>query len=186
MDLSSEVTLLADPTILFTRDEWCDYFKIEKTNLRKKDVLLFFLNEPSSTAIDYIKKFKAKNKCNLVALGYKYEIYDKLDVYYYDGDPRVFLESIFCSMMVMTDSFHATLFSLLSKTPFWTFEREYTHGQNQSARVIDLLSECHMVGRFDKPVVDEWNRLDFSAFDKWCEEKRKMFDAFLRMVCEER
>ena len=109
-----------DPTLLLTSEEWrktAQPFKIEKDY-----VLTYFLgdNEQSrQNALEYAKR----NGLLLVSLPFLLNSYRKCDRGYgdiqlYAVSPEQLLYLIDHSKAVFTDSFHATVFSILLSTPF--------------------------------------------------------------------
>lgn len=178
------VEVLSDPVILLTKKKWADSLGISDISTIKGQVFCLFLNEPSKRALSYVRELKEKYEYSFLSLGYKYESLTELGVAFLDGGPDSFLKHIFCSSLVLTDSFHATIFSLISHTPFYAFERQYAHSQNQSVRILDLLSECDLIDRYEPNHCDTWDSISFSAFDITCERKKETFRQYLLKIHE--
>ena len=66
-----------------------------------------------------------------------------------DIGPQEFLGLISNSRLVLTDSFHATVFSILFNKNFWTFGRE-CGSYNMNSRIITLLQYFDLLDRFVK------------------------------------
>lgn len=138
---------LADPTILFTKQEWR---KFATNGMKKKNyVLLHFLNEPSEVALKIIAEYLKKNKCIVYCICNNYKVYNGLlECQFIDVGPEDYISLIDNAEFVFTDSFHSTLFSINLETQFVTFERQYLHGNSQSSRIENLLKRVNMIERY--------------------------------------
>ena len=67
------------------------------------------------------------------------------DIHDYTSGPREFLGLIKNAEFVVTDSFHACVFSMIFETPFVVFERDKA-GEvgNMNSRIYDFLEEYHL------------------------------------------
>lgn len=106
----------------------------------------------------------------------------------YDIGPDKFLWLIRHASLVCTDSYHATIFSIISHTPFLTFFRiEPSRADtNMNARVLELLGMTGLSGRLvypgQTPDMDEVFKVDFDTADKRIAEKRTDSLAYLENV----
>ena len=113
-------------------------------------ILAFFLDRPSEKALKGLKALQEQQQCPIYSVGYRYDGLEELKEYrYIDGSPWEFPRMIDGAGTVVTDSFHATVFSLIFSTPFYTYSRGYTHSQNQSIRITGLLENVGLAERFD-------------------------------------
>lgn len=134
-----EVTRLADPTLLLDRVGWLSIFdnkKIENNDY----ILVHFLNYPSNLAINRISKIANENRLRVLCIGYDYSIFDKLKWEYIDCGPIDYIKYINDASIVCTDSYHTTLFSINFEKNFYTFERQYIHGNAQTTRITEILN----------------------------------------------
>lgn len=153
---------LPDPTIIFSKKEWEDIVKEENLDSINCDsyILLHFLNEPNEIAIDMIKEYLLKYDFNVLALAYNYEKYkDIKNIKFIDASPVEYIDYINNATVVLTDSFHTTLFSINLETNFLTFNRQHLHNFSQKGRVVDLLSRCNLKERFitEKQNIEKFN-----------------------------
>lgn len=140
-------TRLPDPTILLSKEQWCDFSQkgIQKQNY----VLVHFLNEPNEIAFAVINHYLAEYNADCICIVNNYESYGKLIRHeFLDIGPYDFVSLINNADFVFTDSFHSTLFSLNLETNFLTFDRQYSHANSQKTRVVELLDRCHELDRF--------------------------------------
>lgn len=163
---------LADPTILLDREEWRSF--AQKGMQESGYILLHFLNEPSKLSLKKIEEYLCKNNCRVYAIysNYGIEGWNFIDINPYD-----YVSLINNADAVFTDSFHSTLFSLNLETQFYTFERNYLHGNSQSSRITDLLKRIGMIDRYitgDELPKGNWNS------DEIFKEDRKNIRDYLK------
>lgn len=146
-DLNKEIPIkrVADPTMMFSSHFWRKFYLPIK---KERYILVHFLNEPSTLAIDTIELLKNKYKLNVISIGYKYDIVADYRWDYEDCSPYTYLSYIDKSFCVCTDSFHSTLFSINFEKPFFVFERQYLHHHPQTSRITDLLTRFDLIERF--------------------------------------
>ena len=148
-----EAEVLCDPVMLLTDDEWRkEYRNHTSVPLPGKYVLTFFIDEPSEKALSYLRK-NCPDGAEIISFGYDYSKYGNLPSHrHVDGSPYDFLNSVDHASFVVTDSYHASVFSVLFHTEFAVFARNYTHAQNQSVRIADFLKEIGEEERFETDI----------------------------------
>lgn len=137
MGIESEVVL--DPTMLLTAQEWRE---VESTEVDEEAAyaLMFFLGQQPETV-------KRKVRENAQMAGQT--VIDLMDPKcpYYTKGPDTFLELIDKAAIVYTDSFHASVFSILFHTPFVVFARQNSNCADMSSRITTLLSSLELDSR---------------------------------------
>lgn len=146
---SKTVQRLCDPTLLITKEEWNSLIA-EKT--KQLYILVHFLNEPNSVALNMIDELQRKTDYEIVCIAYKYKCLEKTIWKFKNCDPRDYIFYIKNASVVCTDSFHTTLFSINFNKQFYTFDRQYMHGYPQTGRLNDLLLRYGLQNRFVKKV----------------------------------
>lgn len=142
--IGRNVPVMPDPTLVVEWSEWMG-------SLKEKYLLLYFLDSPRDGVISDIKQIKEALGANVKILLHHFKIYDELDdVEYVNAGPKEFVELISKAMFVCTDSFHATVFSLLSKTKMYVYERNYGQVDNQNSRIENLLNHYSLQERLRK------------------------------------
>lgn len=110
--------VIIDPTLLLTRDEWANIAeKPEKVNLEEPYIVTYFLGEKTSKIQDEIEEYANKMKAKV------YDLLDKEKREFYVLGPENFIYLIEHAKLIITDSFHACVFSFLFKTPFLVYKR---------------------------------------------------------------
>ena len=129
-----ECVTLLDPTLMLSLQDWS---KIEKKpsfhNIDQKYILLYFLSGYSDKTKNTIKIIAEKNKLQIV------DIYDDKSKYFTCG-PSEFIYLVHNASIILTDSFHACVFSIIFEKSFRVFERE-NGGANMNSRIINLIDK---------------------------------------------
>ena len=130
-----------DPTLLLTRKEWDEVKKQPKCNLPKKYILCLFLGKMP----EYIKEaYEKAYDMELVILN------DKAFPDYYVQGPSEFVWLVQNAELVLTDSFHCSVFSIIYHKQFWVFERDDIQLKNMFTRMETLLKRFDMMDRIQK------------------------------------
>lgn len=140
-----DVVVLLDPTMLVSADKWNNVMRKPKNwdKLKnKKYIFNFFLGKQSDKIKLEIEKIAKENNCEII------NIRDENDMFYLSG-PSEFLYLINNASLICTNSFHASVFSILFNKPFVVFDRDH--------------SKCKMNSRLDTLLKK------FNIEDRWCD-----------------
>lgn len=137
-----EAQVLIDPTLMIDRDGWRAVAKKPKFKVEGKYILTYFLSKTSEETDAYIKKIAKENNLQIISL----HRFEENDYWYYTG-PSEFIWLIENASLVCTDSFHASIFSILMDSPFIVFRREYKNNDMHS-RLENLLVKFNLTDRF--------------------------------------
>lgn len=136
--LTDKPQVVVDPTLLLTSEEWLDIFP-EDTYEGNDYVFAFLLNDEKKH-LEAIKNFAKILKCKLILVPYKGATYLQNADIRADAGLEDMLNLIRNAKYVITDSFHITVFSIIYRKQFYTFQRfkedEFT---SQNVRVTNLL-----------------------------------------------
>ena len=139
-----ECTTLIDPTLMLSSEEWD---KVSKKpvfhNENDKYILLYFLGEMTKEYKDIINNISKRYNLKVI------DIYDKNSKYYTCG-PSEFIYMIkHCSIM-LTDSFHGSVFSYIYNKPFRIFKR-IDSIQSMNSRLENLINVLKLyISRLNK------------------------------------
>lgn len=110
--------VIVDPTMMLTKEDW---MKVEKKpenmDVDSPYILEYFLGGESEATEKEISEFARKNQFNRMVL------LDRELTELYCTDPGEFIYLIHHAELVATDSFHATVFSILFNKSFAVYER---------------------------------------------------------------
>ena len=163
-----------DPTLLLTYKEWNKIVEIPKSLPNKKYILTYFLGKYSNKRRKYINDFAKKNNLEVVSLA------QIKDIKYYFMGPSEFLYFIKNCEMVLTDSFHGAIFSIIYKKPFYIFNREEKI-ESMNSRIETLLKKFDLKEREIKDYSQSLEfDCDFSKVDSILEIERKKSMEYLK------
>ena len=144
------VPVVADPTLLFTGEEWM-CVQEEKPLFEGEYIFCYFLGS-NRLHREFASRLSRETGCRIIALPHVDE-YVHCDADYADETPweigpSEFLNLIRNAAWVCTDSYHCTAFSMLYEKNFFTFRR-YSRKTRQStnSRIDTLLSQCGLEDR---------------------------------------
>ena len=162
--LEDKPQVVVDPTLLLTSKEWLDIFPDDccKGN---DYVFAFFLNDEKKH-IEATKKFAKRLNYKLILVPYKGATYlQKADIRA-DAGLEDMLNLIRNAKYVITDSFHITVFSIIHRKQFYTFQRfkedEFT---SQNVRVTNLLNMVDLSERLIPYLSTKIDMLDDINYD---------------------
>lgn len=137
-----------DPTLLLSAEQW-DTVCAERL-ISENYVFCYYLGDDAE-AREITTQFAKQNGKTVVTIPYLTGEYRKCDRHFgdiklYDVSPPQFLSLIKHADYVFTDSFHATVFSIIYNCPFFTFERR--GHTNMNTRIVSLLNMVQASARF--------------------------------------
>ncbi len=171
-----DVPVLLDPTMLLTKEEW--------TLLEKKPNLDFDFEQPYMITCflgnvsekrrklfeDICNKFGLK-VIHLTQLDYEKE---------YMLNPSHFLYLIHNAKLVLTDSFHACVFSILYKTPFYVLQRDDVW-LPMNSRMDTLLETFSLQNRRTNENIEDISlNCDYEHCEEILHREREKANAFLK------
>ncbi len=182
--IKSESSVVLDPTLLIEKKEWIELEKAPSFYDSQRFVMTYFLSDESENVKRFVEKY-ARDKGLII---YNLEIEFK-------NDSQVENKAVFCTSpdefiwlvhhaeCVFTDSFHASVFSIIFKKPFLVYERVAAEMNNDmSSRIDTLLNKFDLMECKDniynprkKPVIYE-----NCGIDKVIEWEKKVADEFLK------
>ncbi|MBQ3213677.1 MAG: polysaccharide pyruvyl transferase family protein [Clostridia bacterium] len=111
-----QVEVLVDPTLLLTKQEWAEVERKPFCKMPEKYVLACFLSEQNEEAKKLVLKIKE--------LGYEVIDVTNPNNKYGNIGPAEFLYLERNASLILTDSFHSIVFSIINKVPVVHIERE--------------------------------------------------------------
>lgn len=140
--ISKNVPVVLDPTLLIKKKEWEIFAKKPKFNLNKEFIVTYFL-EKGNNVINLHKKLESKTPQYKI-INIQGEFITSKDIKFsniYCIDPSEFVWLVAHAKYVFTDSFHATVFSIIFNRPFMVYDRLYSGKNNMESRIDTLLNK---------------------------------------------
>ena len=188
------VTVAVDPVLLLKESDWLK--EINYSGKKEKYILCYLLSDSISQRKALTKLAKKLNYKIITFPHILHNIVRKCDLFFgnihdYTSGPREFIGLIKNAEMVITDSFHACVFSMIFKTPFAVFERGNTDEKgNMNSRIYDFLEEYHLENQLvtaeELTEMKEIPKIDFTyAHEHWKkrrEESLKYLENALKTI----
>lgn len=174
---NKEVFVICDPVVALGKEEWDYYIANDTTALPSKPYFLtYFLGKPSNGGKLWIEKQAAEQGCEVIDLASK-SVGKTRTV-----NPLGFLKLIANSKILLTDSFHGLMFSLILNRPVVIFSR--SGGEKMNARITDVVKKYRIETHWfsEEANIQSYMQEDFSEVNRiLAEEKRqaeKYFHSF--------
>ncbi len=168
----NDINLLLDPTLLLTKEDWNAISKKPKNYNEKKYIFAYFLGGISK---------KIQSEINKVAKDYDCEIIDIINPKdkYYSCGPSEFIWLLKNAFLILTDSFHACVFSIIYKKNFGVFDRN-DKVESMSSRIDNLLNLFDLKDNYcQKQYKDSILKTDFHNTNKIMKEEQEKSESFL-------
>ena len=164
--------LTPDPTLLLERGEWEKIAAEPDFTLNEDYICTYFLGEVPEAVRLFVKE---KGLC-------VYNLNRKDDERLFTIDPGEFLYFIRNARFVLTDSFHAVVFSVLFHKEFYVFEREQKGVRSMFSRIDTVLAMTGLENRrsgrdkiTEQELIGHWDSID----SKLAGEKEKSISRLL-------
>lgn len=169
-----ESITLIDPTLMLDASEWTNISKMpDNFNFNDKYILMFFLGE---STLNFKKIAKSLSQ------EYGYQIIDLQDemCFAYESGPSEFIYLISHAQLILTDSFHACVFSFIFNKPFVVYDRNGTQC-SMNSRIETLLKKFDLERKYANSNLenDIWEHNYEKGYEQLELERTKVLD-FLR------
>ena len=167
-----DAPVIVDPTMLLTKADWNRISKKPKGVEGNGYILTYFLSPMSD---------KARETLENVSKGFKvYKLNDCKDTIVGKSGPCEFIWLFEHAKLILTDSFHACVFSFLFGKPFIVFDRNW-NGLNMNSRIETLLHTFHLERKYANSGLenDIWEQ-DYTEGYKQLEIEKKKAIKYLK------
>lgn len=148
------VPIIADPTLLLTPEEWCTWLPVPEFPEKYIFNYAFYHNHPATNKA--LQKISEITGLPVIVIDYKsYDLY-RLDEYGINkcemSGPLAFLGLMKNASLILTQSFHGTLFAALFNRAFWSYNWEGMHNPDDD-RAVAILEQFGLGDRYK--MIDE-------------------------------
>jgi hypothetical protein len=181
-----KVRTVIDPTLLLNGDQWSEV--VSAPLVDRPYIFCYFFSERN-----YIAKVKKQVKdltgLELVCIPYVAREMGGDDTKIFEAGPAEFISLIKNAELVLTDSFHATAFSINMKTPFLSlcrFKKSDTKSMNSRLNtILGLVGlEDRLIDENDKITKEMLFDVDLEKAHRLLDERRKEDAEFLKNAIE--
>lgn len=174
-----EAKLVIDPTMLLAKKDYENLIECQTISQVDKTVpyiLVYSLTGLTQDINQQLEKLSEKNHLKIIhVMGNKYHPDHKV------FSPIEFVEAIQNASLVVSDSFHCGVFSILMETQFVLFNR--TDGQQMSSRITTLLEKFDLMSQFYQGgELERLLNIDFSKVSKKLVKERQEGIDYLRYI----
>ena len=179
--IGKPVEVLVDPTMLLTREAWAEIAKKPFPGMSdKRYIFLYFLGNISEKRNAIIQRIAQKHGFHIHSvLGSQATLTN--------CGPAEFVYLISHAALVLTDSFHACVFSIIFQKPFAVFDRE-SNDEKMTSRIITLLQRFDLEDRYltEETGVEEYAYLScsFAKSEQILTQERARAESFLKRALE--
>lgn len=144
-DLGLQCVQVVDPVFLLSEEEWVANLAIsEHSPINDPYIFLYDFAHNDIRMEKLVKDLAYEKKLKIVSINDTRKV-PYADIQINNAGPREFVEYIKYASYVISNSFHATAFSIIFKKEFATYP---LLSQNNASRMVDLLSSLHIVDHF--------------------------------------
>ena len=174
-----ECNINVDPTILLTKEEWTNRLLKDQKKI-DSEYILFYTLRMNKDRVRLVKELSKTLKLPVVVLNPAC-MYDILGGFIrkYDSGPIEFLNYIKNSKLVVSSSFHGTLFSILFNKPFYSIDGI------KDFRIATLLKKTGLEDRSIsindsiRRKLDNLSNINFNKVNKVFEMERRKSEDYL-------
>lgn len=165
-----KVEIVLDPTMILDRGDWMQFVREDKT---REPYIFCYLLGIDSVKAEATKEFAKKTGCQIVSVPFENCIFseDYFPTFDQGMGPIEFLNLIYNAQFVLTDSFHASVFSIIFDKDFRVFSR-VVGKVNMNDRLYTLLDWIDRKDLFihpdglEKVSVNDSITYDYSKIEK--------------------
>lgn len=151
-----------DPTLVVNKNFWVDLVKSNNNyinNNNKKNILVYTLGMDNNCN-NCIDKFAKDRNEDIVEIFYK-KRFKKTKKIKNNCGPLEFLQEIYKSNFIITNSFHGMVFAIIFEKEFYVITRD-----NMNSRIYDLLDTLKLTNHIIKEKnIDEINKNEYKKID---------------------
>lgn len=179
---NKKAMIVSDPTMLLTSVQWMEFASQSEKKIEEHYIFCYFLG-PRRDIREQAIKLAKDTGCKIV-INPHMEEYRKADenigdYIFYDLTPNDFVNLLSHADYVCTDSFHGTVFSILTHRKFMTFYREF--GQSTNSRIDNVLNVLELKDRlFNGEINDIKNDINYDSVEKRIKNYREESMIFLK------
>ena len=178
--MNKPTTLVLDPTFLLDKESWLKESVLPAVN--DSYILLFSLFTPSNI-LNFAKRIAEESDKRLIILAPNRKEIGNGGILVNDAGPREVLGYFYQADMVITDSFHGTVFSMIMEAG--NFFSYIAPNNRRGSRIVDLLSLFQLEDHLLSPELKETaielqsHQIDLSILKERIKEERAKSISFL-------
>lgn len=153
--INRDAEVVLDPTLLLSKKDW-DLIKI--SNNRVQYILCYFLDPPTEENVQKIINLSKTRNITIISLNTNFPKIEGVEVVI--ASLEEFLGLVENAELIITDSYHGMLFSIIYNKNFWSLARNYQQF-DQSSRQKSVLEKLGLNYRY----IADINNINTSVID---------------------
>lgn len=175
-----DAKVVLDPTLLMTKAEWSKEF----INIKYRNYILAYFLGDNKKYYKVCKQIAEKLNKKLIIIPTTEKDFDKQETIYDDLGPKEFISLINNADLILTDSFHGTIFSINFNKKFISFKRFKDDKLSQNSRIYNILEKLNLKNiLYDnnlEKVLEESEKIDYNIVSNELNKLREESIQFLR------
>lgn len=173
------VQLVVDPTLLLSADDW-NQISVSPS-IEGKYILCYFIGHRKYYR-DYALKLSKETGYPLFFIPVSWVDLKKDNKFVADAGPKEFLGLIRNAAIVLTDSFHGTIFSINYKKDFYSFLKNKGGATAlDNSRITSVLNRLGLKDRLlDETMTPAFSSVDYSVADAKLQKERDLSLSYLQ------
>lgn len=174
----NEIDVHVDPTLLLTKNDWKEMTK--KSLVKDKYLLIFNVEKPINN-VNFAKKMARQKNLEVVYINDRTLFKDKEIKYVEAPSPNDFISLFANADMIVTNSFHGTVFSIIFEKEFFV---EYENKKARNIRSEALLKKLNINHReiTSVEIATNYDKINWKKVNKVLEEERKKAREYLLKI----
>lgn len=166
-----EAEVLIDPTLMLGKEEWLRIADTVKSVGEEDYILTYFLGDRGTEVNEVIEQLNGEKHMKV------YHLLDMDNPDLFTADPSQFIGLFSNASLILTDSFHACVFSFIFDKPFCVFRRQGKE-KDMMSRMNTLLSKFCLERKLYHEGMDMFE-CDYHAGKQILLEEQKKVEQFL-------
>lgn len=180
-DMGFDSTLVLDPTLLLNKEDW---EKLIGPPIVNKPYIFYYSLNCKKYSMKFVEKISKENNLPIItSFMHPRESFKKMKIYGESG-PLEFLNLLYYSTLVCSNSFHGTVFSIIFEKDFYAiFDEDEKHNivrENRKASLLEQLGLANHISSFSNYVtLDEIKKTDYVEVENKLEKLQKKSSDYL-------
>lgn len=182
-----DAPIVVDPTLLLTKERWDELEK--PIDSSAPFLLCYFLSQPSKKTLAEIERIAISKKLKIVSLTETLSLLDdSICVSFPECGPCEFISYIKNAELILTDSYHGMIFSIIYEKIFWSIERNDVSEYDQSSRQLSLLRLIGLTERYllNQDYISDLESINYNSINERIESLRDISTHYLYHALEEK
>ncbi len=173
-----EININMDPTLLLDKEDWNKIIKPER--IIEEPYILYYSLRPTKERTLYLKEISKKLNMKIVVANpsYKYDIMGGF-MRKYDSGPMEFLNLLKNASLVISSSFHGTIFSVILNVPFYALNGKNDYRISTLLKTMQLEDRMIMEGDNVDDIEKNAFSINFNNVNKMIESEREKSKQYL-------